>query len=131
MSLYEDQTAPWWYQLRDRQLGSTIPVLRLMIQQSICFVIVEHGKAFASMERERSLTQSGETREGSSFGQGQMVAADYTMSPEIQFSGKTGGGGAGLATGMLGYFTAAAASVGRNEASTTLVLVDNRSGLQV
>src|SRR5262245_45382090 len=41
MALQEDQTAPWWYQLRERQLGSTIPVLRLMIQQSNCFVIVE------------------------------------------------------------------------------------------
>lgn len=131
MSLYEDQNASWWYQLRERQLGSTIPVLRLMIQQSNCFVIVERGKAFANMERERALMQSGEARGGSNFGQGQMVAADYTMSPEIQFSGKTGGGGGGLITGALGYLTAAAANVGRNEASTTLILVDNRSGVQI
>lgn len=131
LALYEDQQAPWWYQLRERQLGSTIPVLRLMVQQSNCFVIVERGRAMANMERERALMQSGEVRSGSNFGQGQMVAADYTLSPEIQFSGKTGGGGGGIGTGAIGLITAVAASVNQNEAATTLILVDNRSGVQV
>ncbi len=131
LALQEDQQAPWWIQLRERQLGSTIPVLRLMIQQSNCFVIVERGRAFANMERERALMQSGEVRSGSNFGQGQMVAADYTMSPEIQFSGKTGGMGGGFGTGAIGLLTAVAANVNRNEASTTLILVDNRSGVQI
>lgn len=131
VALQEDTAAPWWHQLRDRQLGSTIPVLRLMIQQSNCFVVVERGKAFANMERERALMQSGETRSGSNFGQGQIVAADYTLSPEIQFSGKTGGGGGGIGTGAIGLLTAVAANVSKNEASTTLLLVDNRSGVQI
>jgi len=131
LTIFEDTNAPWWSQLRDRQLGSTVPVLRLMVQQSNCFVIVERGRAFANMERERALMQSGETRAGSNFGQGQMVAADYTMSPEIQFSGKTGGGGGGIGTGAIGLITAVAANVSTNEASTTLLLVDNRSGVQI
>lgn len=131
IALQEDTQAPWWFQLRERQLGSTIPVLRLMIQQSNCFVIVERGRAFANMERERALMQSGESRSGSNFGQGQMVAADYTLSPEIQFSGKTGGGGGGIGTGAIGLLTAVAANVSKNEASTTLLLVDNRSGVQI
>ncbi|MET0210199.1 MAG: CsgG/HfaB family protein [Burkholderiaceae bacterium] len=131
LALYEDTNAPWWSQLRERQLGSTLPVIRLMVQQSNCFVIVERGKAFANMERERALMQSGESRAGSNFGQGQMVAADYTLSPEIQFSGKTGGGGGGFGTGAIGLLTAVAASVNQNEASTTLLLVDNRSGVQI
>jgi len=131
ITLQEDTQAPWWAQLRERQLGSTIPVLRLMIQQSNCFVVVERGRAFANMERERALMQSGEARSGSNFGQGQMVAADYTLSPEIQFSGKTGGGGGGFGTGAIGLLTAVAASVNKNEASTTLLLVDNRSGVQI
>ncbi len=131
LALQEDQQAPWWFQLRERQLGSTIPVLRLMIQQSNCFVIVERGRAMANMERERQLMQSGEVRGGSNFGQGQMVAADYTLSPEIQFSGKTGGGGGGFGTGAIGLLTAVAANVSKNEASTTLILIDNRSGVQI
>lgn len=131
LTLVEDTQAPWWAQLRERQLGSTIPVLRLMIQQSNCFVIVERGRAFANMERERALMQSGETRAGSNFGAGQIVAADYTLSPEIQFSGKTGGGGGFGGGGALGLALAVAAQVSKNEASTTLLLVDNRSGVQI
>lgn len=131
LALYEDPQAPWWTQMRQRDLGSTLPVLRLMVQQSNCFVIVERGKAFANMERERALMQSGETRSGSNFGQGQMVAADFTLSPEIQFAGNTGGAGGGIGTGAIGLITAVAASVKTNEASTTLLLVDNRSGVQI
>jgi hypothetical protein len=131
VALVEDTSAPWWSGMRERQLGSTLPVLRLMIQQSNCFVIVERGRAFANMERERALMQSGESRSGSNFGQGQIVAADYSLSPEIQFSGKTGGGGGGFGTGALGLLTAVAATVSKNEASTTLILVDNRSGVQI
>ncbi len=132
LAIFEDTNAPWWSQLRDRLAGSTTPVpCALMVQQSNCFVIVERGRAFANMERERALMQSGEVRSGSNFGQGQMVAADYTMSPEIQFSGKTGGGGGGIGTGAIGLLTAVAANVSTNEASTTLLLVDNRSGVQI
>ena len=131
MALQEDTSAPWYAQLRGYQLGSTIPVLRLMMQQSNCFVIVERGGAMNNMMRERTLDKSGEMREGSNFGKGQMVAADYTMSPSIQFSQKTGQSAAGVATRFLGAFGALAGSVGTNEASTTLLLIDNRSGVQI
>jgi hypothetical protein len=131
LAIQEDTHAPWYYQLGQHQLGSTIPVLRLMIQQSNCFVIVERGAALNNMTRERQLEQSGEMREGSNYGKGQMVAADYTMSPSIQFSGKTGGGGGFLGGGLVGMAVGAAATMGRNEASTTLLLIDNRSGVQI
>jgi hypothetical protein len=131
LAVQEDTTAPWYYQLRQHQLGSTIPVLRLMVQQSNCFVIVERGGAMNNMMKERSLEQSGEVRANSNFGKGQMVAADYTMSPAIQFSGKTGGGGGFLGGGGLGLLGAVAGNVSRNEASTTLLLIDNRSGVQI
>jgi hypothetical protein len=131
LALYEDTNTSWYQELRRQKLGSTVPVLRLMIQQSNCFVIVERGRAMNNMARERDLAQSGEMREGSNFGKGQMVSADYTLSPEIQFSGKTGGGAAGLFTGRYSVIGAVAGSVSRNEASTTLLLVDNRSGVQI
>ena len=127
LAVQEDTQAPWYFQLRQYNLGSTLPVLRLMIQQSNCFVIVERGGAMNNMMQERNLDKSGEMRSGSSFGGGQMVAADYTMSPAIQFSGKTGGAGLG-ALGLLG---AVAGSMSKNEASTTLLLIDNRSGVQI
>ncbi|WP_374592527.1 CsgG/HfaB family protein [Aquabacterium sp.] len=131
VAIEEDTAAPWYLQLHEHKLGSTIPVLRLMIQQSNCFVIVERGKSLHSMQRERDLARGDESRAGSNFGKGQMVAADYTMSPSIQFSGKTGGGnafGGGYGGGILGMV---AGSVSRNEASTTLLLIDNRSGVQI
>ncbi len=127
VALQEETNAPWYYELRRNQLGSTLPVLRLMIQQSNCFVIVERGRAMNNMMRERELEASGEMRQGSNFQKGQMVSADYTMSPAIQFSGRTGGGSAGLLTGKLGVLGAVAGNVKRNEASTTLLLIDNRA----
>jgi hypothetical protein len=131
LALQEDVNAPWYVELRNHQLGSTTPVLRLMIQQSNCFVIVERGRAMNNMMTERKLEESGETRGGSNFQKGQMVAADYTLSPSIQFSGKTGGGSAGLLAGHLGLLGAVAGSMSKNEASTTLLLIDNRSGVQI
>jgi hypothetical protein len=129
LAVVEDQSAPWYYQARSHSLGSTVPVLRLMIQQSNCFVIVERGRAMRNMMQEREFARGDEARAGSNFGKGQMVAADYTISPEIQFSGKTGGGRVGsFLPGLLG---AVAGSVSQNEASTTLLLIDNRSGVQI
>ena len=132
LAVVEDQRAPWYYQLGRHNLGSTVPVLRMMIQQSNCFVVVERGQAFNNTMQERALDRSGEMRQDSNFGKGQMVAADYTMSPSINFSQK-GTGGAGAAGGGIVASVAAgfAGSVKSNEASTTLLMIDNRSGVQL
>jgi curli biogenesis system outer membrane secretion channel CsgG len=141
IAVHEDQTQDWWHYFYSRypQLGSTVPVLRMMIQQSNCFVVVDRGRAMGNMMQERQLQQSGEMRQGSNFGKGQMVAADYTMDPSIQFSqqGTSGFGGAigGLLPSSLrsaGVLAGAAAgSLQTNEAATTLLLIDNRSGVQL
>ena len=134
LSVVEDQTAQWYYRLREYQLGSTVPVLRMMIQQSNCFVVVERGRGMNNVMAERSLEQSGEMRKGSNFGKGQMVAADYTLSPSITFAQKgTSGGGGGLGgfSSALGVVGAVAGSFRANEASTTLLMIDNRSGVQL
>ena len=133
IGVVEDQTAGWYRTLQGYKLGSTVPVLRMMIQQSNCFVVVERGAAMQNMQMERSLQRSGEMREGSNFGGGQMVAADYTMSPSIQFSQNTGGmGGAiGGLSRSLGVIGALAGGIKTNEASTTLLMIDNRSGVQL
>ncbi len=133
LGVVEDQNATWYQTLRSYKLGSTVPVLRLMIQQSNCFVIVERGAAMHNMNVERNLQRSGEMRAGSSMGPGQMVAADYTMSPSITFSQNTGGVGGGLAglSRSLGVFGALAGGMKQNEASTTLIMIDNRSGVQL
>jgi len=131
VALDEDTNAHWYSELRSHRLGSTVPVLRLMIQQSNCFVIVERGKSLNNMMRERDLARGEESRAGSNFQKGQMVAADYTMSPSVQFAANTGGGGAGLTNFGNNLISRVAGSVKRNEASTTLLLIDNRSGVQI
>lgn len=134
LAVVEDQSASWYVTLSQHKLGSTVPVLRMLIQQSNCFVVVERGRAMNNMMQERALDKSGEMRGGSNFQKGQMVAADYTMSPSITFSQKgTGGVGGGL--GGFGLFGSIAGIVAgglkSNEASTTLLMIDNRSGVQL
>ena len=133
IGVVEDQNAGWYRTLQGYKLGSTVPVLRMMIQQSNCFVVVERGAAMQNMAVERQLQKSGEMREGSNMGAGQMVAADYTMSPSIQFSQNTGGVGGALAglSRSLGALGVLAGGIKTSEAATTLIMIDNRSGVQL
>jgi hypothetical protein len=133
----EEDTSDSWYLVLTSQyhLPATTPLIRLMIQQSNCFVVVDRGRGMNDMMRERDLRNSGELRGNSNMGRGQMVAADYVATPTIQFSQNTGGGGvaglAGLAGGYGALIGAVAGSMKTSEASTTLTLSDTRSGVQV
>jgi len=138
VSLVENQDAGWYTILRNEyKLPPTSNLLRLLIQQSNCFVVVERGAAgMRAMDRERQLMGSGEMRGGSNFGRGQMVASDYGLSPEIIFSNSDAGSIGGALGGLLGgRGGAVAAAIGgglkTREASAMLTLVDNRSGVQV
>lgn len=133
LALQEDQGADWYYILSNQyHLPSTTPVIKLLVQQSNCFVVVERGRTMRNMMAERELAATGEMRKGSKFGKGQMVAADFTLSPSITFSNNNAGG----IGGVLGAFGAhalgaIAANVQFKEASVMLTLVDNRSGVQL
>ena len=137
LAVVEDTSSSWYHTLRsDTKLGSTTPVLRLLVQQSNCFVVVERGKAMNNMAQERALENSGELRSNSKFGKGQMVSADFTMSPSITFSNNDSGGITGalgaLIPGMGGKVVGAVAGSAKfKEASTMLTLIDNRSGVQL
>ncbi|MGQ0701422.1 MAG: CsgG/HfaB family protein [Panacagrimonas sp.] len=134
LGIDEDQSTDWYryYSANYGQLGSTTPLLRLIVQQSNCFVIVERGKSFNNMMRERDLAASGEIREQGRVQKGEMVGADYTMSPTINFSAKNTGGMGGAVAGVLGSVAGGlVAGMKSNEASTTLLLIDNRSGVQL
>lgn len=132
IAVVEDQQATWFTTMQSYKLRSTVPVLRMLIQQSNCFVVVERGAAMQNMQQERALQQSGELRSNSNFGKGQMVSADYSMNPSITFSEKgTGGFGAALGAVGGGLLGAVAGGIKFNDASTMLVLVDNRSGVQL
>ena len=138
VSLVENQSAGWYTILRNEyRLPPTANLLRLMIQQSNCFVVVERSAAgMNAMNREREMMQSGEMRSGSNFGKGQMVASDYGLSPEVIFSNNNAGGVSGALGGLIGggagrALGAIGGSMNTKEASTMLTLVDNRSGVQI
>ena len=133
MTIVEEANQPWLYQFTQQyQIQSTVPLLRMIIQQSNCFVIVERGRAFNNMQGERALMASGELRKTSNLGKGQMVAADYTTTPSVTFSASGTGGVGALLGGMLGSVgSIIGGSMKSNEASTMLLLTDNRSGIQL
>ena len=85
-----------------------------------------------NMMQERALSQSGELRSNSNFGKGQMVSADYSLSPSITFSNNNAGGVGAAVGGLFGSVGAlVGGSLSAKEASTLLTLVDNRSGVQL
>ena len=85
-------------------LPSPVPLIRMMIQQSNCFVVVERGRAMQNLMQERSLAESGQLRSNSNMGAGQMVTADFVLTPDVVFSSKdTGGLGAALGSRLGGW----------------------------
>lgn len=117
-------------------LGSPTSVLRMLVQQSNCFQVVERGAAMGNMLQERALAQSGELQSGSNIGRGQMVAADFIVNPSVVFSENNAGGVGGALGGLLGgraglIAGGIAGGVKFKQAQTSMLLVDARSGIQV
>jgi len=121
------------------RLGSPTGLIRLMVQQSNCFLVVERGVGMRNMAQERDLGKAGELRQNSNMGGGQMIAADYIMTPSVVFAEDNAGGVGGAVGGVLGgvlgprgrAIGAIAGGVKFKEAQTSMLLADSRSGLQV
>jgi curli biogenesis system outer membrane secretion channel CsgG len=116
-------------------LGSPVSVLRLMIQQSGCFAVLERGVAMKNIQQERALAANGELQGGSNIGKGQLQGADFVMTPNVLFNANTGGIGgavAGLGRGLFGgALGVLAGGLKFKEAQTSLMIADVRSGIQV
>lgn len=115
-------------------LQSPSGMIRLIVQQSNCFQIVERGAAFQNLMQERALATGGQLQSGQNVGQGQMVAADFVVTPSVVFSNPNAGGvGGGLAGfgGKLGLLGALAGGLKFKEAQTSMTMADTRSGLQI
>ncbi len=116
-------------------LGSPSGIIRILIQQSNCFQIVERGAAMQNLMQERALAAGGELQSGANIGKGQLVAADFVVNPSVVFSENNAGGvGAGVLGqfgGRLGLIGAIAGGLKFKQAQTTMLLVDARSGVQV
>lgn len=125
----------WW---RELNLGSPEAIIKIFVQQSGCFTMVNRDRAMQSRSMERALADSGELQRGSRMGKGQVKAADYFLQPDIVSTNKnSGGGGAGAAIGgLLGHFGGWGGAVGslagsinvkKGEANVTLDLVNART----
>jgi curli biogenesis system outer membrane secretion channel CsgG len=125
----------WW---REMNLGSPEAVIKIFVQKSGCFGLVNRGRSMASRNMERAMADGGELQDGSNLGKGQVKAADYFLQPDIVVANnRSGGGGAGAAIGgllgrgggLLGGIGAIAGgiSVNKKEASVTLSVVNART----
>jgi len=118
--------------LRRYNLSSPVSLIRLMIQQSNCFIVVERGVGMRNMMQERQLASAGELRQESNVGAGQMVTADFILTPSVVFAennaGGIGGGGFLRRAPVVG---AIAGGLKFKEAQTSMLVADARSGVQV
>jgi len=123
--------------LMQYSLPAPTGLLRQFVQTSNCFQVVERGVAMQNIQQERALSESGMLQNNSNMGGGQLVTADFVMTPDVLFKdNNAGGAGIGAAVGSLfgglgSVVGAMAGGVKFKEAQTTLVLADVRSSLQV
>lgn len=124
--------------LQQQGLGKPNSLIRIMVQQSNCFMVVERGVAMQNIQQERALAESGQLRKDSNMGKGQLATADYVMTTEVVFKNNNAGGVGGSAAAVGSMFGVLGAIGGAvvgglkfQEAQTTLTVADTRSGIQV
>ena len=119
----------WW---REYNLGSPEAILKVFVQQSGCFGLVNRGRAMQSRAMERAMADSGELQAGSNLGKGQVKAADYYLEPDIVSSNKNSGGNSlggvlgGFGGGLFGAI-AGGINIKKSEANVTLSIVNART----
>ena len=119
----------WW---RELNLGSPEAILKVFVQQSGCFRMVNRGRSMQSRAMERAMADAGELQAGSNLGKGQVKAADYYLEPDIVSSNRNSGGGGigGALGGLMGGFGGAilgGLNIKKKEANVTLSIVNART----
>lgn len=122
----------WW---RELSLGSPEAIIKVFVQQSGCFTLVNRGRSMQNRNMERAMADNGELQSGSNLGKGQVKAADYFLQPDIvttnRDSGGVGGAVGGIVGGLFGSGTIGALAGGVNikkkEANVTLSVVNART----
>ena len=126
----------WW---RELNLGSPEAIIKVFVQKSGCFTMVNRGGAMRSRAMERAMSEQGELQKGSNMGRGQVKAADYFLQPDIVSANRnSGGSNVGAAAGgvigsMFGGWghtvgsIAGGINVKKGEANVTLSLVNART----
>ncbi|NDE01260.1 MAG: hypothetical protein EBZ91_05810 [Gammaproteobacteria bacterium] len=117
----------WSYRLQ-----SPVQLIRLMVQQSNCFTVVERGVGAEYILREQSLRRANETGPTDTA---RLVAADYILTPSVVFAEDNAGGLRGDLDGLLDrssrLWGRVTGGVRFKEAQTSMLLADARTGIQV
>lgn len=123
----------WW---TGQQLPAPSKLIKVFVNKSRCFTLVDRGAGMNAAMGERALASSGELRGRSNVGKGQIKAADYVLVPDLIAQNSNAGGNAlgGLLGGLVGGN--AGALIGglnfkKKTADVVLTVTDVRSTEQV
>lgn len=132
IALVED---PGGYAYMSRyQLPSPLPLMRLMMQQSGCFRVVDRSAGIEAAKREQDLDNAGMLRKDQTIRKRQVIEAQYSMLTTIVFSEKNAGdsfGGIVSRLPVIGQFAGLLGNVNFKEAQTVLFLTDNETSEQL
>ena len=114
------------------QLTGPQKLIKVMVQRSGCFNLVDRGSGLSAAQRERDIGGGMGLQRGSNVGVGQIKAADYVLVAEVQAANRNSGGsgiGAGIGGLVGGRFGALAGGIGSHkmEANTVLSLTNVRT----
>ena len=131
-AIYEPENN-WWSGLG---LESPEALIKVFVMRSGCFTLLDRGKGFAMAQQERALAGSGDLRQGSNLGKGQVKAADYIITPDIVSKNADSGGTnvGGFLGGFIGHGVGTIMSnisIHSSTADVVLTVTDVRSSEQV
>lgn len=113
---------------------SPVPLIKLMVQQSGCFRVMDRGAGLRGTVQESELRESGVLRPNSTVAKGRGYEAQYTLTPSLTFSESDAGRGLAGIMGMIPVLRdliGLAEQVKFKEAQTALLLSDNETTEQV
>ena len=124
-----DDSSPWtqW------NLAAPSKLLKVLVQRSGCFNLVDRGSGLSAAQRERAIGGGLGLQRGSNVGPGQIKAADYVLVAEIQGANANVSGGGAVAGigGLLGgrRFGGLLGGIGskKMEANTVLSITNVRT----
>ena len=113
---------------------SPLPLLKLMLQQTGCFTVVDRGAGLAATRQEMALQQEGLTRKQNNVKKGNVVEAHFTLIPDVIFTENNAGGMGGAISAFIPRAPLVGAVVGGmkfKEAQVVLTVTDNNTTEQV
>ena len=122
LSVVDGDDARAWTQY---QLAGPQKLLKVLVQRSGCFNLVDRGSGLQAAQRERDIGGSLGLQRGSNVGGGQIKSADYVLVAELQAANRNASGsavGAGIGGLIGGRFGGLVGGVGSRKMEANAVL---------